>query len=105
MLSKIYFNVDLQTLDWRILNSDWRTLSLRDEIDYAAKSVHVIIELFKLFEIKLVTEKYSGDRTKFIDELFEQNDNQYLTLPKQDICIVNNAVECKAVVEQIRMYG
>lgn len=104
MLSKIYLNVDLQTLDWRILNSNWRTLSLREEIDYAAKSVHVMIELFKLFEMKLVAEKYSGNRTKFIDGLCLK-DKQYNTLPKQDIRIVNNAEECKAVIEQIRMYG
>lgn len=104
MLSKIYFNVDLQTLDWRILNSNWKTLSLREEIDYAVKSVHVMIELFKLFEMKLVAEKYSGNRKKFIDGLCLK-DNQYFTLPKQDIRIVNSATECKAVVEQIRMYG
>lgn len=105
-LSEIYLNISIQTLDWRVINSDWKKVSLREEIKYAAKTVHVAIELFKFFEKKLVADKYSGDRIKFVDELCQKTNHDWTcTLPDQEIRIVSNTQECKAVVEQLRMYA
>lgn len=111
-LSKMYLNIDIQTLDWRLLHTDWRseTVSL-EAINHAAKSVYATIELFKFFEKILMEKDYSGDRTKFIEDLYafqskkdrETNEDSKCTLPDQDIHIVNNAEEYQAVAEQIRM--
>lgn len=104
-LSEIYLNISTQTLDWRVINSDWKNISLREEMKYAAKTVHVSVELFKYFEKKFVAEKYSGDRKKFIDELCQRSNQDWTrTLPDQQIHVVNNTEECQSVVEQLRLY-
>lgn len=121
-LSEKYLNIDIETLDWRLLHTDWRTNKCsHDAINYAAKFVRVTIELFKLFEKKLLAEKYSGDRIKFLDELCSSHSNENkpktsevvdegqeinstCTLPKQEIRIVSNAEECKDVAVQLRSY-
>ncbi|XP_055322326.1 uncharacterized protein LOC129578174 [Sitodiplosis mosellana] len=107
LLSNTCLNFDLKTLDWRVLSSDWKYISLREEIDYAAKIVHATIDLFKFFEKKLVAEKYLGNRTKFFDELclaHLKEEIQYSTLPPQEIRIVSNAAECQSVVERLRIH-
>lgn len=111
-LSKMYLNIDIQTLDWRLLHTDWRSESVSPEaINQAAKSVYATIELFKFFEKILVEKDYSSDRTKFIEDLYaiqskkdkETNQDSKCTLPDQDIRIVNNAEEYQAVAEEIRV--
>lgn len=105
-MSKAHLNVELKTLDWRVLNSDWKFGLRREEIEYASKMVHATIELFKLFEKKLVGEKYAGNRKKFFDELclaHSKKDTPYSMLPNQEIRIVSNAAECQSVVERLRM--
>ncbi|KAJ6645409.1 Exonuclease 3'-5' domain-containing protein 2 [Pseudolycoriella hygida] len=107
-LAKVFLNIDMETLDWRVINSDWVTLSLHEELDYAAKTAHVLIELFKFLDEKLLaTEKYLGNRTKFFDDLFKQSQQKYTSacaLPNQEIHVVNTVTECDEVVKEIKMY-
>lgn len=118
-LSKDHLNVDLRVDDWRLLVTDWKADKFSDAaLNYATKTVQVSIELFKVFEEKLVKEKCSDDRTKFIDEICQQYFNEDFpkrkaennaqdasgTLPEQNIQIVNNAEECKVVIEQLLSY-
>lgn len=104
-LAKEFLNIDTRTLDWRLLMSDWTTMSLREEINYAAKTVCVMIELFKLFEEQLVAEKFLGDRTKFLDLYRQPNREFEYKLPEQEILIVNDVQECRAAAEQLEMWG
>lgn len=115
-LSTEHLNVNLKVDDWRLLATDWKADKFSDDaLNYAAKTVQVTIELFKVFEEKLVEAKCSDDRTKFISELCQQYLNQDfpkrnnvedapVTLPEQNIQIVNNAEECKAAIEQLLSY-
>lgn len=115
-LSKELLNVDLSVDDWRLLATDWKADKFSDDaLSFAAKTVQISIELFKVFEDKLVKEKCLGDRTKFNDEICQQYLNEDFpkrkaenndqdatrTLPEQNIQIVNNAEECKATVGQL----
>lgn len=110
-LAKMYLNMDIETLDWRLLHSDWRSESISlQAINHAIKSVHATIELFKFFEKMLVESDQSGDRTKFISDLCatcdskkdkENNEESKCTLPDQDIRIVSNAEEYQAIAELI----
>lgn len=118
-LTRELLNVDLRVDDWRLGVTDWRADTFSDEaLDYAAKTVQVSIELFKVFEEKLVKEKCSGDREKFISEICQQylnedfpkrksktNDQDVAdTLPEQNIQIVSSAEECTATVKQLLSY-
>lgn len=115
-LSKEVLNVDLGVDDWRLLATDWTAVKVSDNaLNYAAKTVQVTIELFKVFEEKLVKEKYSGDRGKFIDgicQAYSNEDfpkknvnssieNETISMSEQKIHLVENADECKAVVNQL----
>lgn len=109
-LSKMYLNIDLQTLDWRLLHSDWQSESISVEaINHAIKSVHAIIELFKFFEKILVETDHSGNRTEFISDLCamcnskKDKEESKCTLPDQDIRIVNDAEEYQAIAELLTM--
>lgn len=122
-LSEIHLNAHIHPDDWRLLVIDWRSESISEiEIDYTANYVLVTIELFKVFEKKLVEEKFSGDGKKFINDFCVPNlnekypkqksqtvsnvtDQNWLTLPKPDICIVNTVEECKSVVKRLQKYG
>lgn len=118
-LTELYLNVDIQPSDWRLIAVDWKSDKLtEEEIKYAADTVHVTIELFKVFEKKLIDEKCSGNRSKFIDEICSQylnedfpkkkqenkgSDEPFCTLPSQDIRVVSNAEECQAVVKDLQL--
>lgn len=120
-LSKELLDVDLHVDDWRILATDWKADKVsEDAINHATKSVQVSIELFKMFEEKLVKEKYLGNRAKFIDEICQEYSNEdfpkkkpendaqaqdeTIELSKQNIQVVSNAEECKTAVEQLLSY-
>lgn len=115
-LSKEVLNVDLTVDDWRLLATDWKADKVSDDaLSYAAKTVQISIELFKVFEEKLVKEKYSGSREKFISEIRQEYSNEDFPkkevegntqketadMSEQNIHVVSNAEECKAVVEQL----
>lgn len=118
-LSREVLNVDLSVDDWRLLATDWKADKVSDDAsNYAAKTVQISIELFKAFENKLVKEKYSGDREKFIGEICQEYSNEdfpkkkvennaqeeTVNMSEQSIQVVSNAEECKAVVEQLLTY-
>lgn len=118
-LSKEVLNVDLSVDDWRVLATDWKADNVSDDaLNYAAKTVQISIELFKALEDKLVKEKYSNDREKFIAEICQEYSNEdfprkkveknaeeeTVKMSQQNIQIVSNAEECKTVVEQLLSY-
>lgn len=118
-LSKELLNVDLSVDDWRLLVTDWKADKVSDDaLNYAAKTVQVSIKLFKFFEDKLLEEKYSGDRKKFIDEICQEYSNEdfpkkksennvqneTVELSEQNIQVVSNAEECRTAIEQLLSY-
>lgn len=118
-LSKDVLNVDLSVNDWRLLATDWKADKVSDDaLNYAAKAVQISIELFKVFEEKLMKEKYSGDREKFINEIRQEYSNEdfpkkkvennaqveTIDMSEQNIQVVSNAEECKTVVKQLLSY-
>lgn len=120
-LSEVHLNVNIHPDDWRSLVIDWRSASISEiEIEHTANYVFVTIELFKVFEKKLVEEKFFGDGKKFINEFCVANlnenypkqksqtvsiDQNWLSLPEQDICLVNTVEECQNVVRRLKKYG
>lgn len=127
-LSEEYLNINLNVDDWRLLATDWKADTFSaDALDYAAKTMQVTIELFKVLEEKLVQEKCEGDRTKFNDlcavylnqdypksksdpksnvtsQSQRDDENISSALTEQDIRLVSNEEECKAVVKQLQLY-
>lgn len=122
-LTKTHLNTDIDSIDWRLKITDWKLDSFtRENVNYAAKTVHVVIELFKIFEEKLLEEKCSGDREQFIelcssylnDDYPKRKSNsangnreniQYGKLPDaRCIRVASTIEECGAVVEELRRY-
>lgn len=103
-MSKRHLNIDLQNLDWRLIHTELKSQKIsQQEINYVANIVHVTIELFKLFEKKLVAEEYSGDQKKFLNELCLDNDIKNGTLPDQEIHIVSEVEDYEAIAEKLRL--
>lgn len=117
-LAEAFLKVETRPDDWRLTVADWTSsFRTKHEIRHAADLVHVMIELYKTLEKKLLDETYSGDRTKLFDELCAPNFNddfpskkkandkiEWTTLPEQEICVVSTVEECKAAVEQLQKY-
>lgn len=111
-LSEVHLNVNIHPDDWRSQFTDWKSQFISQiEIVEMANHVLVTIELFKVFQKKLVKDRFSGDGEKCINELCMPNaigsgtNQKWSTLPKQDICLVNTVEECKAVVKRLQKYG
>ncbi|XP_037028779.1 uncharacterized protein LOC119069009 [Bradysia coprophila] len=116
-LAKNYLNVDIESNDWRLWITDWKSETVsRAAIKRAANFVQVTVELFKFFEKKLVDERLAGDRKKFVDTLCApHSDDDYpkrkknkildwCQLPEQEIIVVTTIEECEAVVERLRKH-
>ncbi|KAG4068966.1 hypothetical protein HA402_005114 [Bradysia odoriphaga] len=114
-LAKDYLNVDIQSNDWRLWITDWRSETVpRAAIENAANFVQVTVELYKFFEKKLVDERLAGDRKKFVDTLCApHSDDDYpkrnkildwCQLPEQEIVVVTTIEECEDVVERLRKH-
>lgn len=125
MLSAEHLNVKLGE-DHRLDEVRWKRNRKNSElksvdVNYAAKSVRVLIELFKKFEEKLSPP--SGDVHQFIDEHCSAYLNKLYRYPKSlqkqtnavdgsqdrelvkpEIHLIRTVEECQAVVRLIREY-
>lgn len=119
-MTKTHLNIDISPLDWRLQLTDWRRKQLLSvDTNYAAKTVHVLIELFKVFEDKLLKEKCSGDWKQFIElcspylnEEYPKQEStvatngeeivQFGTLPEPTIRVASTVEECRNVIDELR---
>lgn len=111
--------------NYRLEQVRWKRNLAQGDVNYAAKSVRVPIELFKTFEEKLKNSSSDNDVRKFIDEHCKGYLNKYYrrenlaknqtaanaegvqnekVLPKPSICMIRTAEECKTALLQIREY-
>lgn len=116
-LAQTHLNIDIFPMDWRLRITDWKKDSYTcDDVSYAAESVHVLIELFKIFEEKLLKEKCSGDWNRFVELCSPYLNEEYPkhesndaangqdiggTLPDPTIRVASTIDECKEVIEEL----
>lgn len=125
-LSVQHLNVKLSE-NYRLEQMRWRGMhSSNSDVKYAAKSVRVPIELFKLFEDKLKDPSCDKNVQKFIDDHCKEHLNksfQFENLPKNEsivnvdekqikvllpkpiICTVGSVEKCEKAIRQLREYG
>lgn len=112
-LSKEHLQIDLDEDDWRLSFTNWRSKKIRQyAIKHVTKRLQVSIELFEKFRQKLGTNhntlfKFITNICQpYLNEDYPKRKAQNFTgkLPEQDIRVVNNADECKAIVQELRMY-
>lgn len=120
-LSEEFLNINLNVNDWRLLVTNWKADTIPpNALDYAGKTIQATIELFKVLEEKLLQEICEGDRTKFNDlcalhlnqdypkanvtsKSKRDDENIAGKLPEQEIRLVSNVEECKAVIKQLQL--
>lgn len=112
--------------NYRLERIRWKKTCLQEsDVKYAAKSVRVPIELFKLFEEKLKDASSNNDIQKFIDEHCKEYLNKSFRtehlaknesaanvdevqtgklLLKPTICMISSAEMCEEALRQIREY-
>lgn len=111
-MTKTHLNIDIVPSDWRLRITDWKKDSYTDDdVNYAAKTTQVSIELFKIFEEKLLKAKCSDDWKQFVElcsaylneEYPKQAPNiEYGKLPEPTIRVASTIDECKQVIEELR---
>lgn len=112
--------------NYRLEQVRWKGNRLKEaDVKYAAKSVRVPIELFKLFEEKLKDPSADNDVQKFIDEHCSRFLNKSFRAenlaknetegdvdavqnerpcPKPSVCMISTAEKCEKALRQIQQY-